>query len=75
MSAPSDARKSAANAMGTQQRIKAIVRKLPPNLPEEIFWRSCELWVNDNTVRTKWFRKGDLKGPSVTVSSLSLSQL
>jgi regulator of nonsense transcripts 3 len=45
------------------QRIKAIVRKLPPNLPEELFWRSCELWVNDDTVKEKWFMKGALKGP------------
>lgn len=60
MSTPSKPRKPKPTSTG--QRIKAVVRKLPPNLPEDLFWRSCELWVNDNTVKEKWFRKGDMKG-------------
>lgn len=56
--------------MAGAQRIKAVVRKLPPNLPEEIFWRSCELWVNDNTVKERWYVKGALKGTRLSTSSL-----
>ncbi|CAG8509855.1 3570_t:CDS:2 [Acaulospora colombiana] len=60
MSTPSKKNKPKASTSSVQ-RIKAVVRKLPPNLPEEIFWRSCELWVNDNTVKERWYRPGRTK--------------
>lgn len=47
-------------------RLKVIVRRLPPNLPEDIFWKSVEQWVrldhsqNQNQVGdAKEKRKGD----------------
>jgi hypothetical protein len=55
-------RKSKSQIAANAQRIKVAVRKLPPTLPEETFWKSCEQWVNPNTIRDKWFRPGNLKG-------------
>ena len=51
-------------------RLKTVVRKLPPNLPEDIFWQSVALWVNDNTSTWKTFHAGKLKGACVPISSL-----
>lgn len=31
----------------TQFRSKVVVRRLPPNLPEEVFWRAVSPWVRD----------------------------
>ncbi|TBU43700.1 hypothetical protein BD309DRAFT_863743 [Dichomitus squalens] len=32
------------------ERLKTVVRRLPPNLPEDIFWQSVGKWVTDETV-------------------------
>jgi regulator of nonsense transcripts 3 len=32
------------------ERLKTVVRRLPPNLPEDIFWQSVQTWVTDDTV-------------------------
>lgn len=68
MSSPSKPRKAHSNA--ATQRIKAVVRKLPPNLPEDVFWKSCLQWVNENTVKDKWFRQGNLKGARFSAASI-----
>ena len=44
------------------ERLKTVVRRLPPNLPEEVFWQSVQKWVSDETTtwRESWqgqFRK------------------
>ncbi|BGP13730.1 hypothetical protein JCM10213v2_001668 [Rhodosporidiobolus nylandii] len=39
--APSKSTKSASN-----QRLKVVVRRLPPDLPAEVFWRSAAPWVS-----------------------------
>ncbi|KAJ3904573.1 Smg-4/UPF3 family-domain-containing protein [Lentinula edodes] len=41
-----------------EERLKTIVRKLPPNLPEEIFWQSVQTWVTDETVSWKIYYPG-----------------
>jgi len=53
-------------------RLKTVVRKLPPNLPEDIFWQSVAPWVDDNTCTWKTFHAGKLKGVCVPISSLPL---
>jgi regulator of nonsense transcripts 3 len=32
------------------ERLKTVVRRLPRNLPEDIFWQSVQTWVTDDTV-------------------------
>lgn len=53
-------------------RLKTVVRKLPPNLPEDIFWQSVAPWVDDNTSTWKIYHAGKLKGVCVPISSLPL---
>jgi regulator of nonsense transcripts 3 len=45
----------------SNDRLKIVVRRLPPNLPEEIFWQSVQEWVTDDTVSWKFFYGGKLK--------------
>ncbi|KAF8583443.1 hypothetical protein K439DRAFT_1661244 [Ramaria rubella] len=42
-------------------RFKAIVRRLPPNLPEQVFWHSVQPWVSDETASWKVFYQGKLR--------------
>lgn len=48
-----------------QQKLKIVVRRLPPNIPEDIFWTSTEQWVNDETAGWRSFRKGKVAKSSV----------
>ncbi|KAH9064533.1 Smg-4/UPF3 family-domain-containing protein [Lactarius vividus] len=50
-------RQGQTKASGTE-RLKTIVRRLPPNLPEHIFWQSVQPWVTDDTVLWKEFYPG-----------------
>lgn len=34
-------------------KLKVVVRRLPPNLPEEIFWKSVEPWTGKQTLGPK----------------------
>ncbi|KAI0299343.1 Smg-4/UPF3 family-domain-containing protein [Multifurca ochricompacta] len=43
------------------ERLKIIVRRLPPNLPESIFWQSVQTWVTDETALWKEFYPGKLR--------------
>ncbi|KAJ7367272.1 Smg-4/UPF3 family-domain-containing protein [Mycena albidolilacea] len=45
----------------TTERLKTVVRRLPPNLPEDIFWQSVHSWVSDETVTWKAFYPGKLR--------------
>ncbi|KAI5891349.1 uncharacterized protein SCHCODRAFT_02506351 [Schizophyllum commune H4-8] len=49
-------RAKAAQAAAEKQKLKIVVRRLPPNLPESIFWESVQAWVSEETVswRTYW---------------------
>ncbi|RDB17122.1 Regulator of nonsense transcripts UPF3 [Hypsizygus marmoreus] len=40
------------------ERLKTVVRRLPPNLPEDVFWGSVEPWVNDETATWKAYYPG-----------------
>ena len=42
-------------------RLKTVVRRLPANLPEEVFWHSVQPWVSDDTVTWKAFYPGKLR--------------
>ncbi|KAI6035770.1 Smg-4/UPF3 family-domain-containing protein [Pisolithus marmoratus] len=48
------------NSNGTE-RLKTVVRRLPPNLPEEVFWQSVQTWVTEETATWKVFCPGKLK--------------
>lgn len=50
-------RQGQTKASGTE-RLKTIVRRLPPNLPEQIFWQSVQPWVTDDAVIWKEFYPG-----------------
>lgn len=52
--------KPKALAHGTE-RLKTVVRRLPPNLPEEIFWQSVQTWVTDDSVTWKVYHAGKLR--------------
>ncbi|WWC92759.1 uncharacterized protein L201_007718 [Kwoniella dendrophila CBS 6074] len=39
-------------------RNKLVIRRLPPTLPEELFWKSVSTWINDKTCLWKRFIKG-----------------
>jgi regulator of nonsense transcripts 3 len=41
-------------------RFKTVVRRLPPNLPEEVFWQSVQTWVTEESVTWKVFYPGKL---------------
>jgi regulator of nonsense transcripts 3 len=43
------------------ERLKTVVRRLPANLPEDVFWQSVNQWVSDETVTWKAFFPGNLK--------------
>ena len=49
-------------------RLKTVVRRLPPNLPEDVFWQSVQTWVTDENVNWKVFYAGKVRtrwGPFV----------
>ncbi|KAG1761120.1 Smg-4/UPF3 family-domain-containing protein [Suillus occidentalis] len=43
------------------ERLKTVVRRLPPNLPEEIFWQSVQTWVTDDSVTWKVYHAGKVR--------------
>lgn len=48
-------------ALNGTERLKTVVRRLPPNLPEEIFWQSVQAWVTDEAVTWKSYHPGKLR--------------
>ncbi|KAF8558615.1 hypothetical protein OG21DRAFT_1080389 [Imleria badia] len=52
--------KSQPTPNGTE-RLKTVVRRLPPNLPGDIFWQSVQAWVTDDTVTWKSYHPGKLR--------------
>ena len=54
---PGRPKKSKAKRSGRNKNVtktKVVVRRLPPNLPEELFKESVKKWANEET--TDWFR-------------------
>ncbi|KIL65246.1 hypothetical protein M378DRAFT_535188 [Amanita muscaria Koide BX008] len=48
-------------AAAVTERLKTVVRRLPANLPEDVFWQSVQEWVTDETVLWKVFYPGKSK--------------
>ncbi|KAF8893014.1 Smg-4/UPF3 family-domain-containing protein [Infundibulicybe gibba] len=48
-------------ALLAAERLKTVVRRLPPNLPEDVFWKSVEPWVSEETVSWKIYYKGKFR--------------
>ena len=53
--------KSGGGQKSQVERLKTVVRRLPPNLPEEIFWQSVAQWVNEETITWKAYYPGKFK--------------
>jgi regulator of nonsense transcripts 3 len=43
------------------ERLKAVVRRLPPNLPEDVFWQSVQSWVTEETTTWKAYSPGKFR--------------
>lgn len=43
------------------ERLKTVIRRLPPNLPEEIFWQSVQSWATEDTTVWKTYYPGKLR--------------
>ncbi|EMD37045.1 hypothetical protein CERSUDRAFT_95309 [Gelatoporia subvermispora B] len=54
-------KKAKAAAKPQNDRFKTVVRRLPPNLPEEIFWQSVQKWVTEETIQWKIYYQGKFK--------------
>jgi regulator of nonsense transcripts 3 len=50
-------------------RLKLVIRRLPPNLPEELFWKAVAPWVTETTCTWKRFVKGR---PAIKYASCSI---
>lgn len=64
-------KKSKASSSGQKaqgERLKTVVRRLPPNLPEEIFWQSVAPWVTDETASWRVYYPGKFKTKCVSIS-------
>ena len=48
-----------------QEKLKTVIRRLPPNLPEEVFWQSVQQWVTEDTVSWKVFYPGKVRNKYV----------
>lgn len=57
---------------GPVERLKTVVRRLPANLPEDVFWNSVQTWVSDETVTWKSFFSGKLRKKWVCILHVSL---
>lgn len=42
-------------------RFKTVVRRLPPTLPEDVFWQSVQPWVTEETVSWKVYHPGKVR--------------
>lgn len=48
-------------ASGERTRLKSVVRRLPPNLPEDVFWGSVAPWVTRESAAWKVYYPGKPK--------------
>ena len=38
-------------------RLKLVIRRLPPTIPEDIFWKSISPWIDDGkSTWKKWYQ-------------------
>lgn len=55
---------AAAGSTVSQPRLKVVVRRLPPNLPEHVFWETVSPWVSRDgpeAVTWSYYRPGKLR--------------
>ena len=57
---PKKRERSSLKAQSTE-RLKTVVRRLPPNLPEEVFWQSVQKWVSDETTTWREYWQGKFR--------------
>ncbi|KIP09958.1 hypothetical protein PHLGIDRAFT_85906, partial [Phlebiopsis gigantea 11061_1 CR5-6] len=57
---PKKRERSSLKAQSTD-RLKTVVRRLPPNLPEEVFWQSVQKWVSDETTIWREYWQGKFR--------------
>ena len=43
------------------EKLKTVVRRLPPNLPEDVFWESVKPWATDETTAWRAYYKGKIR--------------
>jgi regulator of nonsense transcripts 3 len=60
-SKPKPSKEKKAQGKSQNERLKIIVRRLPPHLPEEIFWQAVSEWVSEETVFWKSFHAGKVR--------------
>ncbi|KAI5121911.1 hypothetical protein M0805_000240 [Coniferiporia weirii] len=60
-SKPERKAKAAQSSNAVTDKLKTVVRRLPPNLPEDVFWQSVQPWVSDETVSWKFFYQGKIR--------------
>lgn len=53
-----DSRDTSKEDLKPDYRLKTVVRRLPPNLPEDVFWQSVQAWVTEASVTWKVFYPG-----------------
>ena len=63
-------RKKAQREVAAAEKLKIVVRRLPPNLPEDIFWQSVQPWVTDETSTWKKFHAGKTTKKPVKLARL-----
>ncbi|TIC71044.1 NAD(P)-binding protein [Wallemia mellicola] len=52
-----------------EHKLRVVVRKLPANLPEEIFYSAVQTWVNSDTVSQSYYSKGKLRAAKENIAS------
>ncbi|TIA73020.1 hypothetical protein E3P91_01683 [Wallemia ichthyophaga] len=59
------------NAPTSDHKLRAVVRKLPPNLPEDVFYSAVQAWVNGETTAHSYYAKGKLRGADSSKESVA----
>ncbi|TFK25417.1 hypothetical protein FA15DRAFT_357273 [Coprinopsis marcescibilis] len=54
-------RREKAAQQQSNERLKTVVRRLPPNLPEDTFWQTVTPWVTEETASWKVYYAGKFK--------------
>lgn len=54
-------RKPKSSQKSQAERLKTVIRRLPPNLPEDVFWQSVQPWVTDDTILWRAYYPGKLR--------------
>ena len=63
-----DRERSSSTQPNSAERLKIVVRRLPANLPQDIFWQSVASWVNDETTTWRSYCPGKMRKKYVRLS-------